>query len=419
MGTPSNVGRISCYAQLILRPPPVGAIFALMSESTVGGDLVLSARPVTEEAFAPYGRLLHAGDRLRFGGKAPVVVALDMREAGPRRVKHLQRFPEAKRFLLSVGDAAMLLIVCGGSDSPTGPAAAFRIAGGTGVMLNAGVWHAGPVALGDGPVLEAVETSGPVDRLDRATIASVLGAEGLRVMLPDELGAPGPGLDLADDFGVTLAESLRGKLQLGCLAFDGLTVGDAGPELRVESEKLMIDLRRQYAAGGAPADIEALEPVRRLYQALGIDPTKTRPSSEALLRRVLQNKPLYRINGLVDAMNLCSLRTLVPFGVYDRARIAGPVVLRAGAAGEGYEGIGRGRVSVEGRPVLADREGPFGNPTADSMRTSVTHGTERAFVVLYLPRTLDAAGAASFLDATAEAVVRHCGGAEIARRIVA
>ena len=390
-----------------------------MPESTVGGDLVLSARPATSEAFAPYGRLLYAGDRLRFGGKAPIVLALDSREAGPRRVKHLQRFPEAKRFLLSVGDAAMLLIVCGGSESPTGPAAAFRIAGGTGVLLNSGVWHAGPVALGDGPVLEALETSGPVDRLDRATVASVLGAEGLRVMLPDEPGAPGPGLDISDDFGVTLAEGLRGKLLLGCLAFDGLIVGDASPELRTEGERLAIDLRRQYAAGGAPSDIAALEPVRRLYQALGIDPTRTRPSSEALLRRVLQNKPLYRINGLVDAMNLCSLRTLVPFGVYDRSRIAGPVVLRAGAAGEGYEGIGRGRISVEGRPVLADREGPFGNPTADSMRTSVTHGTARALVVLYLPTTLDPAGASSFLDATSEAVLRHCGGTEIARRVVA
>ena len=159
--------------------------------------------------------------------------------------------------------------------------------------------------------------------------------------------------------------------------------------------------------------------MRRLYRALGIDPTKTRPSSEALLRRVLQNKPLYRINALVDAMNLCSLRTLVPFGVYDRSRIAGPVVLRAGGAGEGYEGIGRGRVSVEGRPVLADREGPFGNPTADSMRTSVTHGTTRALVVLYLPASLDEAGAARFLDATSLAVVRHCGGHESARRVVA
>jgi len=389
-----------------------------MPEPTVGGDLVLSARPASAEALAPFGRLLHTGDRVRLGGKAPVLLALDARETGPRRVRHLQRFPDAKRLLLSVGDAAMIVVVCGGGDAPVGPAAAFRVAGGTGVVLNAGVWHAGPMPLADGPILEGIETTGPIDRLDRATIASVFGAEGLRVMLHDEPGAPGPGLDLADDFGVTLAESLRGKLVLGCLTFDGIAVGDASAELRAETDRLADDLRRQWGPGGAPPEIPALEPVRRLYRALGIDPTKTRPSSEALLRRVLSDKPLYRINALVDAMNLCSLRTLVPFGVYDRARIAGPVVLRAGADGEAYEGIGRGPIHVEGRPVLADREGPFGNPTADSLRTSITHATSRALVVLYLPTTLDAEGAHRFLDASAEAVLRHCGGTESGRRIV-
>lgn len=379
-----------------------------MTESTVGGDLVLSARPATAEAFAPYGRLLYAGDRLRFGGKAPVVVALDMREAGPRRVKHLQRFPDAKRFLLSVGDAAMLLIVCGGTETPTGPAAAFRIAGGTGVMLNAGVWHAGPVSLGDGPVLEAVETSGPVDRLDRATIASVLGAEGLRVMLAEEPGAPGPGLDLADDFGVTLAESLRGRLQLGCLAFDGLTVGDAGPELRAETEKLAIDLRRQYAAGGAPADIAALEPVRRLYQALGIDPTKTRPSSEALLRRVLQDKPLPEIDPVVDVCNLASLEHQFPLGLYDRAKLQGAVFARVGRDGEGYDGIRKGRVNLSGRALLADDEGAFGAPTSDSARTQVTAGTSALLLVVFGPADRSGEQLSGMLARSAELLARYC-----------
>ncbi len=158
--------------------------------------------------------------------------------------------------------------------------------------------------------------------------------------------------------------------------------------------------------------------MRDLYRALGLDPTKTRPASEALLRRVLQGRPLYRVNSLVDAMNLCSLTTLVPFGVYDRGRIVAPVMLRFGSVGEGYEGIGRGRVGVEGKPVLVDRDGPFGNPTADSLRTSVGHGTTKALVVLYLPPTVDAAHVDRFLGAASAAVVRACGGAESGRRVV-
>ncbi len=117
-------------------------------------------------------------------------------------------------------------------------------------------------------------------------------------------------------------------------------------------------------------------------------------------------------------MNLCSLRMLVPFGTYDRGRIAGAIVLRVGNEGEGYEGIARGRIGVEGRPVLADREGAFGNPTADSLRTSVTHATSRALVVLYLPPTVERQNVERLLDATSRTVTTHCGGRESARRIV-
>ena len=388
-----------------------------MSSTVVGGDLVLAARPVTAESFAPYGRLLGPGDRVRLGGRGSVLLALDTKEAGPRRVKTFQRFADAKRVLLGLSEAAMILVVCGRGDAPAGPAAAFRVPGGTGVVLDAGVWHAGPLPLGDGPLLEALETVGSADRLDRRSVPEVLGAEGLRIMLSDEYGAPGPGLDLHDDYAVRIADGLRGRLSLGCLAFDRLSVTETDEALRQDGERLAHDLRVQWAER-PPSEIPGLEPVRALYRGLGIDPTKTRPSSESLLRRVLQGKPLYRVNALVDALNLCSLRMLVPFGAYDRSRVAGPVVLRSGAAGEGYEGIGRGRIAVEGRPVLADREGPFGNPTADSLRTAVSHATTRAFVVLYLPPTMAAAEVAPLLDAVSAAVVRHCGGEETARRSV-
>jgi DNA/RNA-binding domain of Phe-tRNA-synthetase-like protein/ureidoglycolate hydrolase len=393
-----------------------------MSESAIGGDLVLSARPATPEAFAAYGRLLADGDRAILGanegGRSEVLVASDRREAGPRRVRHVQRFPQAKRLVIVSGDVASLLVVCGRGDPPEGPASAFRVPGGTGVLIDAGVWHAGPVPLADAPVLEVLEVAGPADRLDRRSIAEVLGFDGLRVMLPDELGAPGPGLDLKDETSVTIAPALRGRVRLACLALDGIEVAESANSLRDEGDRLADELRRQWG-GSSPSEVPGLRPVRDLYRALGIDPTKTRPSSEALLRRVLQSKPLYRVNSLVDALNLCSLKTLVPFGVYDRTRVAGPVVLRAGLPGEGYAGIGRGRVSVEGRPCLADREGPFGNPTADSLRTRVTLTTTRALVVLYLPSTIGEDDAARFLDAAAESVATHCGGEETARRIVA
>lgn len=389
----------------------------MATEPAVGGDVVVTARTATAEAFKPYGRIVWGGERARLGGKAAVLVALDRKEAGPRRVRHLMRYPEARRFLMAVGEAPLLLVVCGSGERPSGPAAAFQIPGGAAVLVEAGVWHAGPIPMSDATLLELLEIEGVADRCDRLSVAEILGGDGLRILLPEEPGAPGPGLDLASEFGVTIARDLQGKVTLGCLAFDGLTVAESDAVLQEEADRLAVDLRRQWGTA-PPGEIPALVPARDLYKSLGLDPTKTRPASEALLRRVLQGRPLYRINNLVDALNLCSLTMLVPFGAYDRQRIAGPVVLRAGVSGEGYEALGRGRLSMEEKPVLADREGPFGNPTADSLRTRITPATTRALVVLYLPPTLADAHVLRFLDDVSSAVIRKAGGMEAGRRIV-
>ena len=138
-------------------------------------------------------------------------------------------------------------------------------------------------------------------------------------------------------------------------------------------------------AGRPPGEIEGLAPARRLYRAFGIDPTSTRPSSEALLRRILQGKPFPSINSAVDICNLCSTTFLLPIGLYDAAKIVGGVMLRQGEAGESYPGIRKDVVNVAGRPVLVDDVGPFGNPTSDSLRTCVTEATASLFMVIFAP----------------------------------
>jgi DNA/RNA-binding domain of Phe-tRNA-synthetase-like protein len=126
-----------------------------------------------------------------------------------------------------------------------------------------------------------------------------------------------------------------------------------------------------------------------MYKRVGIDPTKRRPSSEALLRRVGKGEGLPRINSMVDVCNWCSLEFQLPYGLYDAARIDGAVVLRLGHEGESYPGIRKDEVHVGGRITLADSHGPFGNPTSDSARTMVTSVTTRALVVVFAPRELD------------------------------
>jgi DNA/RNA-binding domain of Phe-tRNA-synthetase-like protein len=149
--------------------------------------------------------------------------------------------------------------------------------------------------------------------------------------------------------------------------------------------------------------------VRTMYKRVGIDPTKTRPSSEALLRRIRKGDELPRVNSLVDVINWCSLESQLPFGLYDLDRIEGGVVLRLGHSGEEYAGIRKDTVHLAGRLTLSDDRGPFGNPTSDSARTMVTPATTRALVVIFAPAPLAADRADAALALTRARAAEFCG----------
>jgi DNA/RNA-binding domain of Phe-tRNA-synthetase-like protein len=132
---------------------------------------------------------------------------------------------------------------------------------------------------------------------------------------------------------------------------------------------------------GAPVASRA----RELYRRFGLDPTRVRPSSEALLRRLKKGEPLPRINSLVDLANALSVQLQVPVGLYDLDKVKGDeLVIRLGAEGEGYTGIGKEHVNVAGRICVADADGPCGNPSSDSARTMITTATERAAWIYFL-----------------------------------
>ena len=157
--------------------------------------------------------------------------------------------------------------------------------------------------------------------------------------------------------------------------------------------------------------------VRTMYKRVGIDPTKTRPSNEALLRRVRKGGTIPRINSLVDIVNWCSLEFQLPYGLYDLSHISGPVTMRLGAGGESYAGIRKDDVNVSGRITMADTVGAFGNPTSDSARTMVTTATTEALVVVYAPAEIPAAQMKRVLDATASRMADIVGGHETGRTL--
>lgn len=161
-----------------------------------------------------------------------------------------------------------------------------------------------------------------------------------------------------------------------------------------------------------PAEVAS---VRTMYKKVGIDPTKTRPSNEALLRRVRKGDTIPRINSAVDIVNWCSLEFQLPYGLYDYSKVSGPVVMRLGAEEESYPGIRKDDVNVGGRITVADSIGPFGNPTSDSARTMVTPAATELLVVVYAPIDVSSAQLDHVVTTTAGRLADILGGRETGR----
>jgi len=173
-------------------------------------------------------------------------------------------------------------------------------------------------------------------------------------------------------------------VRLGACRAEGARVELVVPDLAREMDAVCDRLRRTLTVEQV-AHLDSVRAVRAMFRAWGMDPSKYRPSSEALLRRVAQGKGLYRISNVVDIINLGSIETGWPYGLYDLAHVRPPITFRLGLAGENYEGIGKHTWHLHGRPILVDSEGPFGSPISDSTRTMITESARSVLTVIFAP----------------------------------
>ncbi len=143
---------------------------------------------------------------------------------------------------------------------------------------------------------------------------------------------------------------------------------------------------RDYCARYTPEslkDMPSIQATRQAYKNCGKDPSRYRPSGEALVRRVLKGHELYRVNTVVDVINLASIAYGYSIGGFDFDKIKGDrLVLGVGKPGEPYEGIGRGPLNIEGLPVYRDTEGGIGTPTSDHERTKLTVSSARLLTII-------------------------------------
>jgi DNA/RNA-binding domain of Phe-tRNA-synthetase-like protein len=216
---------------------------------------------------------------------------------------------------------------------------------------------------------------------------------------------------------IKIAAELKAKcpnVALGCVEA-AVKVGATPPEL----ENALRACEERIAKLPEPrAVLESLPIVatRAGYKALGKDPARYRGSAEALLRRLISAKGLPRINNVVDVINIVSVESRLPIGLYDSSKIEGAIEFRAGRAGETYKGIGKYDLNLQGLPLFADAKGPHGSATSDSERTRVTDATKHILAII-----VSFGGASIFhapLDRLAELLRLSAAATEVDSRIV-
>lgn len=184
-------------------------------------------------------------------------------------------------------------------------------------------------------------------------------------------------------FAPVIMEKIAG-LQLGVLvAKDFLVVKKS--ELVQHSFDTLFSFVKNKFRNDPPSSDPTVSAVRRMYRRIGWEPTRYRPSSEAMLRRILNDKGLYHINNAVDLGNAASARYHLPMGLYDLKKIEGVVTCDVGRANEEYQGLSKELIHAEGKLILRDHTGIFGNPTADSRRTCIDSDTTSLVALFFTP----------------------------------
>lgn len=145
------------------------------------------------------------------------------------------------------------------------------------------------------------------------------------------------------------------------------------------------EVENAIRTSGKLEDINKFPPIqatRQAYKRLGKDPNRYRPSAEALRRRIFRELPLYKVDTLVDIINLLSIESGYSIGGFDAAKINGDLVLGVGKEGEIYHGIGRGELNIAGLPVYRDNLGGIGTPTSDEERTKIDINTTKLLMII-------------------------------------
>jgi DNA/RNA-binding domain of Phe-tRNA-synthetase-like protein len=218
------------------------------------------------------------------------------------------------------------------------------------------------------------------------------------------------------DFSETIQSKIPG-LKIGVLNSSGFEVRKDSDYVTDQYIALEQYIKEKFSEN-PPSTDAFVSAVRRMYRRIGWEPTQYRPSSEAMIRRFLKNKGLYRINNAVDLGNVASTRFHLPMGLYDKDKISETISVDVGQDGEEYQGISKNLIHADGKLVLRDEKGIFGNPTADSLRTSIRESSTNILALFFTPPEIDPSYLTETLSYLGELYKNECKKAEIEIEVV-
>lgn len=198
-------------------------------------------------------------------------------------------------------------------------------------------------------------------------------------------------------------------LKIGLIHYTKISVGDSPQMLKGRLQLFQEQLYFELEEKGL-AHFPNLESWRSIFKKTGANPSRYRPSAEALYRRVAKQNYFSPTQSAVDSNTFFSLYYSIPLGLYDRDTLGNDIHFTIGTSSTSYDALNGRETSLDGILHSADETGPFGSPYVDSTRSAVTTETTNAVHVVYLSPTMSTEEAAKLMDAMTSMFIQIHGG---------
>lgn len=199
-------------------------------------------------------------------------------------------------------------------------------------------------------------------------------------------------------------------LLVGYAIINDVSVAKAQKPLKKEIMSVVRSVRDKYASRSDMYVVPAIKGMRDMFKNNGIDPSRYSPSAEALLKRIIDGKDLYRINNVVECNNMGSMRFELPMGVYNSDNLVGDVVFKFGNNSDMMETMAKGEMNMNNILLTRDSEKLFGSPVSDSPHAMITENTKNILLLVYGTSIVGKEYIKEATEYTAKKIAEHAGG---------